>query len=170
MSSRWGSFYAYIHSALVLGKAAERTREHHVLCAALLHDIGKGVTDPSLWPRHIGHEKAGAEMIPALGEKYGLPDDWIAASQYAARYHMAAHTAKKAGKIAEMILGAARNPIGVDGFATVVWADHNGRGRENVPNAFADSATDVYKAIVEASKHSHDPSKIAQAVSKTLKG
>ncbi|MTV50543.1 HD domain-containing protein [Heliobacillus mobilis] len=161
---------AGIHSALVLGKAAERTGEPRVLCAALLHDIGKGVTDPSLWPRHIGHESEGAKMIPALGEKYGLPQDWVAAARFAARYHMAAHTAKKAGKIAEIILGAAKNPIGVDGFATVVWADHNGRGRDNVPNAFADSAMDIYRTIVEASKHTHEPSKIALAVAKMING
>jgi tRNA nucleotidyltransferase (CCA-adding enzyme) len=43
--------------------------------AALLHDLGKGTTDPAIWPRHHGHEERGIALVKALCERLRVPTD-----------------------------------------------------------------------------------------------
>ena len=48
------------HTLQVLDVAAELSPDTTVRFAALVHDVGKGLTPRDQWPRHIGHEETGA--------------------------------------------------------------------------------------------------------------
>src|SRR5690606_13537656 len=45
-----------VHVMMVVDYAADQQYSLSVRCAALLNDLGKGLTPPELWPRHHGHE------------------------------------------------------------------------------------------------------------------
>ena len=60
-----------VHTMQVLEVAAELSPDTTVRFAALVHDVGKGLTPPEEWPRHIGHEEAGARLIERLGARLG---------------------------------------------------------------------------------------------------
>ncbi|WP_319380330.1 multifunctional CCA addition/repair protein [Thiomicrorhabdus sp.] len=64
---------AWIHTMMVLDAAAGLTSEVAVRFAALVHDVGKGVTPPELWPKHHGHEGAGVPLVKALCARYKVP-------------------------------------------------------------------------------------------------
>ncbi|MEO0317594.1 MAG: hypothetical protein RL404_1271, partial [Pseudomonadota bacterium] len=46
----------FVHVMMVVDLAATRGLPLPVRFAALVHDLGKGTTDPADWPRHIAHE------------------------------------------------------------------------------------------------------------------
>ncbi len=52
-----------LHMELVMQAAAALTPEPRIRFAALMHDLGKGRTPRSQWPRHIGHEESGARLV-----------------------------------------------------------------------------------------------------------
>jgi tRNA nucleotidyltransferase (CCA-adding enzyme) len=60
--------------------------------AALLHDTGKGLTDPRYWPSHHGHEKAG--IAPALSAclRLGVDEETTAFACLATGTHGLVHT------------------------------------------------------------------------------
>ena len=43
--------------------------------AALLHDVGKGLTDPAVWPRHIAHEHKGVPLVKTVSQRCKVPKD-----------------------------------------------------------------------------------------------
>jgi len=72
------------HSLQVLQRVALQTPEPLARFCGLFHDIGKLSTDPLLYPRHHGHDKAGFEpalklcsglnsLLPGAGRLPGLP-------------------------------------------------------------------------------------------------
>jgi tRNA nucleotidyltransferase (CCA-adding enzyme) len=63
-----------IHILLALEVAHELGANEAVMIAVLLHDLGKGVTAPSEWPRHVRHEHAGIEHVEAVCARLGTPD------------------------------------------------------------------------------------------------
>ena len=76
-----------IHTLLVLQAACRLSESPEVRFAALLHDVGKGVTPKHLWPRHMGHEKAGIPLIKALCKRYRVPKNYTDLALLAGRYH-----------------------------------------------------------------------------------
>jgi tRNA nucleotidyltransferase (CCA-adding enzyme) len=61
--------------------------------AALLHDLGKGVTPQAEWPRHAGHEARGVELVRVVNERLRVPNDCREVSILAAREHGHVHRA-----------------------------------------------------------------------------
>ncbi|MEA3405445.1 MAG: multifunctional CCA addition/repair protein [Pseudomonadota bacterium] len=61
------------HTLMVLDAAAKLTKDIDIRFAALVHDLGKGVTPEALWPSHPGHESAGLPILKALCKRYKLP-------------------------------------------------------------------------------------------------
>jgi len=47
-----------LHSLLSLDRCAQLTPSAEARFAALIHDLGKGLTPPEKWPSHHGHEQA----------------------------------------------------------------------------------------------------------------
>lgn len=64
-----------IHTMMVLDVAAEKKHSLAIRFAALMHDIGKGQTVSSEWPRHTGHEALGVPLVETICERLRVPND-----------------------------------------------------------------------------------------------
>jgi tRNA nucleotidyltransferase (CCA-adding enzyme) len=63
-----------VHVGLALRQAARLSFSTEVRFAVLVHDLGKGTTPPSEWPRHVGHEQRGADLVKVLSERLAVPN------------------------------------------------------------------------------------------------
>ncbi len=82
-----------VHLMLVLDVAARRDAQLPARWAAVLHDLGKGLTPRADWPRHPGHEELSAELARAVNERLRVPNDCRDASIVTAREHGNVHRA-----------------------------------------------------------------------------
>jgi len=64
-----------VHIMLVVDYAAQQGYSLPIRFAALLHDLGKGTSDPEQWPRHHGHEERGVELVKALCARLKVPTE-----------------------------------------------------------------------------------------------
>ncbi|WP_394777778.1 multifunctional CCA addition/repair protein [Undibacterium sp.] len=76
-----------VHVMLVVDYAASRGYPLTVRFAALMHDLGKGVTPASEWPRHHGHEQKGVDLVEAVCKRLKVPVDCRDLAVMAARDH-----------------------------------------------------------------------------------
>lgn len=83
------------HTVLVLEQAAVLSEHPAVRWAALVHDLGKGLTAEADWPRHPGHEERGMAPALALAERLGVPADWAWLGAQTSRWHLHVHRAKE---------------------------------------------------------------------------
>jgi tRNA nucleotidyltransferase (CCA-adding enzyme) len=82
-----------IHSLLSLEQAAQLSPKPTVRFAALVHDLGKGITPRELWPHHYGHEIKGLPLLTALCQRLRVPNEYRNLAQQVMRYHTHCHTA-----------------------------------------------------------------------------
>jgi tRNA nucleotidyltransferase (CCA-adding enzyme) len=82
-----------LHIELVIDYAAGRQYPLPVRFAALTHDLGKGVTPRSQWPKHHGHEARSVELVEALCLRLRVPNDCRDLALLCARYHADVHRA-----------------------------------------------------------------------------
>ena len=75
------------HMLLVIDYAAGRGFALPVRFAALMHDLGKGVTPPEAWPSHHGHEGMGTRLIETLCKRLKVPTDCRELAIMTAREH-----------------------------------------------------------------------------------
>jgi tRNA nucleotidyltransferase (CCA-adding enzyme) len=61
------------HALEVLERVASVTDDVATRFCALFHDLGKLATAPDLYPRHHGHDEAGATMAKAFCDRLRLP-------------------------------------------------------------------------------------------------
>lgn len=80
-----------IHTVMVLKQATRLSDDKAMRFAALMHDLGKGVTPKTILPHHYGHEKAGVELIEALCERYRVPKRWRDLAVLTSAYHTHVH-------------------------------------------------------------------------------
>jgi tRNA nucleotidyltransferase (CCA-adding enzyme) len=76
-----------VHMMLVIDYAAERGLDLPVRFAALMHDLGKGVTPVDTWPKHHGHEGMGPRLITELSKRLRVPTDCRDLAVMTAREH-----------------------------------------------------------------------------------
>lgn len=81
----------WIHTMMVLDAAADLSDSLNVRFAALVHDLGKGITPKELWPKHHGHEKAGLPLVKAMSERYRLPKQTLSFALKVTEYHGVVH-------------------------------------------------------------------------------
>lgn len=62
-----------VHALMVLDAAASAGASLEVRFAALLHDLGKGVTPADKWPSHHGHEELGVPLVEAVCRRFKVP-------------------------------------------------------------------------------------------------
>ncbi|WP_019623965.1 multifunctional CCA addition/repair protein [Thioalkalivibrio thiocyanoxidans] len=141
-----------VHTLKVLDQATRLSESPEVRFAALVHDLGKGNTDPGILPSHHGHEERGVLLIRALAERLRIPNRYRDLAIRVARYHGLVHRVfdlrpKTVMKLVDG-LGALRRPENVEPFLLAVEADFRGRtGWEEKPYPQADA---VRRAVAAA--------------------
>lgn len=83
----------HIHMVLTMEAAALLTDRPRARFAALVHDLGKGLTPQSEWPKHVSHEERGVPLVEALCARFNAPADWELVGKLASKWHLLAHTA-----------------------------------------------------------------------------
>ncbi|WP_024850283.1 multifunctional CCA addition/repair protein [Hydrogenovibrio kuenenii] len=81
----------WIHTMMVLDAAASLSDDLNVRFAALVHDLGKGITPKELWPKHHGHEKGGLSLVKAMANRYRLPKNTLNFALKVTEYHGIVH-------------------------------------------------------------------------------
>ncbi len=121
-----------LHTMQVLEVAAGLSADTTVRFAALVHDVGKGLTPRQEWPRHIGHEEAGARLIEKLCERLRVPNEHRDLAIQVARHHARAHRVaeQRPGTILELLemTDAFRRADRFERFLLACEADARGRG------------------------------------------
>ncbi len=150
-----------LHVMLVLESAAALSKEPRVRFAALMHDLGKGTTPKSEWPKHHGHEARGAKIVDALCARLRIPNEFRDLAMIVAREHGNVHRAMemRADTILALIerCDGVRRPERFREAIVACMADARGRtGFEQVsyPQAdFLNQALDAVRQVtVDASE------------------
>lgn len=162
-----------IHIELTLEVATRLSDEPRVRYAALVHDLGKGITPPDQWPRHIGHEEAGMPVIEAVGERLSLPEDWTWLAVTVSQWHLRTHRIfeSKASTIVKWLrdAGFLDNASLFEEFLLVCQADKQGRlGRGEVPYPQADFLRACHAKCLTVT--TEDPARLHEARVSALKG
>lgn len=76
-----------IHIMMVVDYAAQRHHSLAIRFAALLHDLGKGLTPADVLPRHIGHEAKGVALVEAVCARLKVPTECRDLAIMTAREH-----------------------------------------------------------------------------------
>jgi len=125
------------HLLLALDQAAALGGDSDVVVAVLLHDLGKGLTDPAEWPRHIAHEQAGLPLVEAVCERFAAPGRVRRLALQVAAHHLDCHHLMEARPATVMRLLEqldAFRSADVSAFVTACAADYRGRlGRDDRP-------------------------------------
>ncbi len=118
----------HLHRALDM--AAQLGASEDAVVAVLLHDLGKGVTDPDKLPAHVGHERAGLPLVEAVCERFRMPNHARRLALQVCAHHLDAHRLLEArpGTVMKLLEGldALRQPD-LDGFLLACEADYRGR-------------------------------------------
>jgi len=153
------------HTMQVLEVAASLSADTTVRWAALVHDIGKGVTPREDWPRHIGHEETGARMIVDLSARLRCPNEHRDLAVLVARHHARAHRAleQRPGALLELFerTDAFRRAERFERFLLACEADARGRGPERRAAPYPQAVL-LRKCLVAASAVRLDPADTAR--------
>jgi tRNA nucleotidyltransferase (CCA-adding enzyme) len=76
-----------VHVMMVVDYAAAHNYDLPVRFAALTHDLGKGATPHTEWPRHIAHEARSFELVKTLCQRLRVPNDCRELALVVARFH-----------------------------------------------------------------------------------
>ncbi len=121
-----------VHTLQVLEVAAGLSQDTTVRFAALVHDVGKGLTPREQWPRHIGHEAAGARLIETMCARLKAPTEHRELAVLVARHHANVHRVaeQRPGTVLELLekTDAFRRGERFDRFLLACEADARGRG------------------------------------------
>lgn len=82
-----------VHTLMALRVAAALSAEARVRFATLVHDLGKGDTPMSEWPKHIGHEARGVKRVQELSQRLKVPRAFEELGVLASRFHLDIHRA-----------------------------------------------------------------------------
>lgn len=129
----WHDESALEHTAQVM----DRLAGDELPCwMALTHDLGKTATPRDSHPRHHGHDRLGAPLARALGQRLALPNRFIQAGELAAALHMTAalYPGLRPGTRVDLLDALHRARL-VDEMFRLVQADH---GQDHAPLARRD--------------------------------
>ncbi len=82
-----------LHLLLALAAAARESTDPVVAYAVLVHDLGKGRTDPALWPHHPAHAESGLEVVREFNTRLRVPHAFRQAAELTTRWHLEIHRA-----------------------------------------------------------------------------
>ena len=115
---------AFEHTMATVDEVSLRTADLVVRFAALVHDIGKGVTPGEMLPHHYGHEVKGLEVLAQWDERMGFPKLWRRVADFVIAEHMRAPRLKKSAKIADFLVRLSRLPVPVHDVLQIFLVDH----------------------------------------------
>ncbi|WP_447588757.1 multifunctional CCA addition/repair protein [Aquipseudomonas campi] len=119
------------HLLMVLQQCALHQQPLTVRWACLLHDLGKGTTPQTEWPRHIAHETRGLKLIRAANERYKAPRDCQELALLVGEYHTHGHRALelRASTLFELLqrFDVYRRPQRFEEFIAACEMDARGR-------------------------------------------
>ena len=120
-----------IHTMMVLEQASKLTDDNEIRFAALIHDLGKAVTDPSLWPSHHGHGQKGLPIIKKLCARLRVPNTYKDLALMVSDHHCKIHRCDEMRKdtIIKLFdkIDAWRKPERFKQFLLTCEADARGR-------------------------------------------
>jgi len=141
------------HVMLVVEQATRLTEDPVVRYAALVHDVGKGVTPRDNWPHHYRHETLGLPLIRAINSRLRVPrehgDTALQVCQYHTRMHRIGEL--RSGTLVDLLeaLDAFRRPQRLERFLLACEADSRGRtGLEDQDYPQRDVLQAAYQAAV----------------------
>jgi len=143
-----------VHTLMVLQQACRLSDDTEVRFAALMHDLGKGVTPESEWPQHIEHEARGAELVLDVCKRLRIPNEYRDLAERTARFHLHYHRALelKPSTVVRTLeqLDAFRKPRRFEKFLLASEADARGRpGHENSSFPQGSFFREAFKAAQE---------------------
>jgi len=102
-----------------------------VVFAVLLHDLGKGLTEPGDLPAHIGHEAAGVTLVDRVCERFRVPRAVHKLARKVCRSHLECHRIMQArpATVLRLLesLDAFRDDRVLADFVVACEADYRGR-------------------------------------------
>ena len=131
-----------LHTLMTLNQACRLSDDPQVRFAALVHDLGKGVTPGELLPKHHGHEESGVKLIRKLCKRLKIPNQYRDLAIQASRFHLDCHRVMEMkvetviGKLEQ--LDAFRRKDRFEKFLVACEADARGRSGfedKNYPQA-----------------------------------
>ena len=135
-----------VHVMLCLEQAALLSNSPEVRFAALMHDLGKGLSPKEYLPSHHGHEKTGLPVLEGLCTRLRIPNTFKSLAMQVMQYHTHCHKAfeLKASTLTDMliVLNAFKPNSCLQAFILACKADARGRtGFEQVAYPQADLLT-----------------------------
>lgn len=163
-----------VHVMLVIDYAASQQYSLAVRFAALLHDLGKGLTSTEMLPRHIGHEQRGVDLVKTLCLRLKVPNDCRELALIVTKFHDKLYQAllMKAPALLDFLieLDAIRQPARFKDFLQACEADARGRtGKDACQTSAADLMTKALAASLsvnagEVASGYSEPERIKLAV------
>ena len=152
-----------IHTMMVLEQAARLSKEPVVRFAALLHDLGKGITPEKEWPKHIAHESRGVPLVKALCQRLKVPKQYSELALLVTEFHLNYHRIEelKNSTVVDLLsrLDAFRRPERFEQFVLACEADAKGRkGYEDS----SDEKSQRFRAFFQAANQVNTAEIIAQ--------
>lgn len=129
----------YNHTMLAVDMCATLTQDERIRFAALVHDLGKGVTPKEMYPHHYGHDEKGVAEVIKFADRLKMPNEWKEFGKVAAKEHMKGGIFYKMtpSKQVEFIERVYKTKLGLEGLEIVVESDRNCRGTEKGEIKFA---------------------------------
>ncbi len=140
-----------VHTMMVLQQASKLSDALTIRFAALVHDLGKGLTDPELWPSHRGHEQLGLAAIDQVSDRLKVPNDCRQLALLMSEFHSHVHRAYelKPATVLKVLnkCDAWRKPDRFKQLLITCKADARGRtGFEDIEYQQADYMLETYHA------------------------
>ncbi|MEN3296747.1 MAG: hypothetical protein V7642_6000 [Burkholderiales bacterium] len=166
-----------IHVMMAIDYAAQRNYSLPIRFAALMHDLGKGATPPSEWPRHHGHEAHSVELVEQVCKRLKIPNDCRDLARMTAREHGNVGRALELRANTMVTLfercDAFRKPQRFADMLRASECDHRGRtGFADKPfpqAAYLEQALNTARAVdagVVAQRYGDQPQRIPEAIHK----
>lgn len=162
-----------IHTLMSLQQARRLSDDPEVMYAVLVHDVGKGATDPSRWPSHKQHETLGLPLLKTIAARLRVPNEFARLAALVCEHHTKLHRlervdAEQALNLLEAI-DVFRRPERLAKFLAACEADARGRTgleqRDYPQRAFLEEIAEAATSVdVGASIAAHGPSDVKQFV------
>lgn len=141
-----------IHTLMCLQQASKLSDDPVVRYATLVHDVGKGITDPDKWPSHHAHETLGLKLQKQITTRLRVPNEYSQLAALVCEHHTKLHRITELRPITLLklleSLDVFRRPQRLDKFLAACEADSRGRtGFEDREYPQKEYLSDLFAAI-----------------------